>query len=1422
MANQVTIDVEARFIDNVSGKTKAASKAFDNLEKEARDAAKEVDKLGKKKAEPKVDANTSPALAKLNKTESKLSKLGNKKTSLLLKATDLASKVIDKVTSKAKALGNKTYSFLVKMRDSNALQSLNKIGNAGQRIAGKTWTAAVKIKDLATSPLRGIKNMLFSIQSIVMAITAGLAAQQLVVKPINLADAYSSAQIGFSTLLGESAGQQMMNDLDAFAKATPFKSSQVISQTQRMLAMGWNAEDIIKDMTTIGDAAAATGKGEQGLQQIVTALAQIKTKGRLSTEELNQLAEAGISAKRYLAEGLGYGTGDEGIAAMTKDLEDGAIASGVALEALLSGMKEYQGMMDKTANETASGLWSQIEDTFEINIFRKWGQGLQDGAKRGFGSVVTLLDQAEGALEEFGDTIYEIGNKVSNWLADKFENAIKRITEITGSFEFKNASLGEKVSMLWNGVIVDPLKEWWEGGGQQKTAETAGKIGTWIGEMLTMGLLAILGATDILDKGIGENQGANIAGSFLQGFLDAFDGSAITQAFADSISNVWGALPTWAKFLIGGIGVGKVAGGISSLAGGALSLIDNIGGILGKTGVAGVKASGILGGLANTGYTLMGGTSALAMGGGTAAMIGAGSIAGGLATAAGLVHAIKTGKEAIQGFKDGNKSKGWANVARSGGTVTGMGAGALLGAKAGTAIGALFGGVGAIPGALIGAGLGTVAGWFAGDKIANNIEAAKFESQEMKDAIKDSEISAEELAQTFEKAKWENAKEHFGDIKLSMSEITRLADQIVWGEDLGNFEKFSVATQAAEANLKSLKAATEETNRWMWKASLGVEFNDDEKESIVASFDEYINSAMSFVENKHYEFTAAVGVLVDLESDGGKSIMESSNAFYASLKEQVEGLGTKLSETVNIALEDGVITLDEQAEITNLQEQIASITSKIANAEQKAELDLIKLKFGNGNLDIDSFDSFMEQIQSTIDERMEANDKAFIASVSSLNLQLEEGAISQEQYDQQLQTIMDGYKSTVEGLRADIKNVELQIVGEAYAQELGNDAVNDLNNALQYAIDNGIDPIEIPSDKLAELLNVGSLPEETASNIAEMLSGTLSHLELLEVDGSLMLRIGEVQTDGEVTDKVQSAVEGTVPDVVDSTTNVNVTGNTSCSLAGNPEGEVKSLVPDVVSKSQTVNITTTPRYMPLAGATALGTKFGLPEITEHTVEVDTYGSQTIKNKLRVTPATFGLPNYLNHTIKVNVTAVLGTVTDNTGLGVFKNITSPENGSGYRGGIFGGPSAMDAFARGGSTDNGGIVGGSTRFIRVNEESPEMIIPLSSQRRERALKLWTKTGDLLGVPGFFRGGRSDGSRDEGIRFNHNESESASGGRDIQVNLGGVNFTIQTSGGDKESIVQAIKEQAGALADYIAGVIADELAGEFENTPTRGGVA
>ena len=1276
MAERVTIEVEARFVDNLSGAANQASAEVKDLGDSAEKAEKQVDDLGKKKAKPTVDADDSGFVKKLLNAERKIKMLVGKPVIATLKVMDKGVDVI------------------------------NKVENGLKKVAGKTWSAAVRIKDYATAPLRKVKDMLFSIKSLVLAITAGLAAKKLVMDPVSLADSYSSAKIGFSTLLGDSQGQAMMDDLDTFAKATPFKTSEVIANTQKMIAMGWEAKDIIQDMETIGDAAAATGKGDEGLNRIILALSQIKSKGKLSTEELNQLAEAGISAKRYLAEGLGYGSGDSGIAALSKDLEQGRIGSERAIQAIMAGMKEYKGMMDKTANETVKGLWGQIEDTFEINIFRRWGQGLQDGAKRGLGTVVGLLDKADTSLSKFGNTVYDIGEAFSSWAADKLENTIKRIGDITDSFEFQNADLGGKLKLLWKSAVADPFAEWWS---DEESVQKATELGESFAKSLTQGILTVLGITDIFAD-VGDDSGSkgyNVAQGFARGFVDGFDVSAITGKIVEAIGNVWGALPLWAKVLVGGHVAGKVMGGISNFAKGTASFI-------GKPGVIGAGnvvtgASGLLGTMSSTGYALLGGASSA-----TPAIA---ALAGGAGIAGGVVGGIAVGKGvydlygSYKAYKAGNTTEAEAKKASGGNALAGVTVGAGLGALVGGPLGALIGaGVGGAAGILIGAA--------RAKSIRKEAAEAKYETEEMQKVMADTNATAEEMAQTMDKAVWDNLKDHFGDIELSMSEIKRIAEQITMGDAAAGMDQFKTATQQAEASLSSLQNASETVNRWMWKAGLGVKFSEDEQESIKKAFDDYISSAKSYVENKHYEFTAAVRLLVDVESGAGKDVLRSGDSYYSQIQEKLNDLGAELDGKVKIALQDGIITLDEEKEVTNLQNQIAEITNRLANAEADAKLETIKIKFGGeGNITLESFQNLQSQLQTTLEEQISNYDTALTASITSLNLQLDDGAISKDEYDAQLQALMDGYEAKVDGMKVKATNLQLDILGSSYQDILGEDSLSDLQHALQNAIDTGIDPIQWSDEKVAHLLGVDQLGAETAETLRRALQAVLDA--------------------------------------------------------------------------------------------------GVPDRVEKTISLDITGAPKIEKKVDISAYDFGIPDSISKIVKIKLDRV---VTTSGGLQTGRTPSSSQiMGGKARGGIIGGPA--EGFAMGGRPADG-MLKGSTRFIRVNEEAPEMIIPLSSQRRERALKLWTKTGKLLDVPGFARGG-STGNRDEGIRFQQFGGDTPErGGQSVQVDVGGVNVTIQVDANASGSVLEAIQAQAGEIAEAVAGVMVDAMTAQFENTPLRGG--
>lgn len=1336
MSRVVTIDVEARFVDNITDESKAASKSVEGIGKSADKAQKQVDNLSKKKAKPIFDADDNKFLKKIRSMEDKMRKMGRTKTAAVLDVVDKATNKIGKILNKAQSFGRKTWQGILKLKDSDALGSIKKVTSGLENITKKTWQGMVKIKDMALAPIKAIKNALFSIPTLITAVVSAKIVQTAVLEPINLADQYTSAQIGFETLLGDSRAKQMMNEIDIFAKATPFKTSNVISNVQKMMAYGWDVERVIDDMETIGDAAAATGKGDQGLESIVRALAEIRSKGKLSTQELNQLAGAGIKAKMYLAQGLGYGTSDAGLMKLAEDLEDGAIGANKAIELILQGMQEFDGMMDKTANETVEGLKSQLEDVFEINIARRWGQGLQDGARKGLGTIVSLLGDAEESLSAVGDTLYELGKVAADWVAEKLEKAAERIKTITDSYEFKNASVGEKVSMLWNGVVADPIKEWWNNGGKEKVIDTA---------------------TDV--------------------------GKAIGKAILEGISVAWNALPWWGKLLVGGYAAGKAVSGIGNVVGGVSNLIGALGSTGGfvQAGAAGlmkVPGTGLLGGLSKVGYSMLG-TSGVGVGGGMAALAGGATIAGFAGMAAGAIKGLKDlAYDAPKAFKEGNKRKAWGQVA-SGGTV-------LTATGAGAAIGSIFGPIGTA----VGGGIGAFGGWLLGDYFARKIEASKYEHEGLKEKIAEGADEAEILAE-HEKALWENAKKHFGQIKLTTAEIQRLSDQIVWGDDLEYFENFSSAANSAKSSLESMKSTSQEINKWMWKASLGVKFNNDEQKSFIESIDSYINSSKSLLENKHYQFAASVSLLLDPESETGKSIIKKGNSYYAEQQEEIDKLTKELANKVQSALEDGVIStekitlpdgtlqLSEQEEIQNLQKQIASIIEQTADEKFKADLEVLKIKWGSVKMDEESFDSFVETLGADLGEKIAALDEALAYNISESAKIFGEGS---DEYKDAVENYANGYATKVVEAKVAAIDAALSTLGGAFTGELGSNAAEDLHNALENALSEGIEPVEITDEQLAKWLDVkGELEGATADNIRNKLQAILDTIVLdVNLERALVTGMSPEEWKKAYKNFLEKNGLGIIETKVD----------------------VKA-EPVVEADGKTLKLLTLPETYGIQPSYPIETKLNITA-TKGTVSPLTIGPN-------------GLVNLTSNTVSptINFSPKIGNVSP---LSLDKYLRPWQK---YRGGIVGGTSAAEQFALGGRPTDG-MLKGSTRFISVNEESPEMIIPLSSQRRARAMKLWTKTGNLLGVPGFARGGMTAGGQDEGLRFQSYGSGDSVGGQSVQIDIGGLTFEINVNGNDAQSITTAIKEQAEEIAEVVAGVLADALGAQFENTPARGGVA
>lgn len=1093
------------------------------------------------------------------------------------------------------------------------------------------------------------------------------------------------------------------------------------------------------------------------------------------------------------------------MAKLAKALEAGSIGANQAIELILQGMKEFNGMMDRTANETVEGLKSQLEDTFEINVARRWGQGLQDGAKRGLGSVVELLDKADGSLSKFGDLLYDIGSNVSGWVADRFENAVERITNIVDTFEFDQASIPEKIGMLFKGVIADPLSEWWNTSGRDLAAEKAADFGKWLGEgitegveMLSNGILYMLGLTP--EKASGEGKG--IGASFWDAFTDSFDAGRITNAIVSAVSGVWSALPTWAKILLGTYGAGKVMGGVANFAGGVANFVGGVGSFIGSTGNSIVGGSGLLGNMANIGYWASGGAAnAAKLSGGMAALRGGITVAGGALAAYGALDTIGQYRNALKyGNVSEKYSKGNVSAFKAGAQTVGMGLGAWGGAKAGAAIGTMFGGpIGTFAGGLIGAGVGWVGGKLLGnhyEKIAREAEAAKYSTEGMKNAIESGTASAEELAAEFEKGVWERQRQIFGDIELSAGEISTLAKQIVLGDSVSAMDEFASATSQAENSLSSLKSSVSALEKWNWKAGLGVELTAEDQKGYKAAVDDFINSAQNYLESKHYEFTVSVGLLMDTdEGSMGAQIIKNNDAFYADLEKQVNDYSKKLSDLMSSALENGRLDdmidieiggekfhISEQEAIEKLQGQITNIINSINAAEEKAQLDMIEIKFKNSGISYESY----EELQSGIDAYMETAlgnlDEAQLNVLTNLNLRLDK-ANTQEEKDRiqaEIDAVMESYGIKVDELKANVDKFTLDLATDTFSAEdvLGEGAAQKISDLLSGALKEGIKPGNLTGEDVKRLLGLENLDEEAAA----VISGVLNNLSSFDYDV-------EIDANGNIVWKMNSEedpaekVKGTVPNPIDAgTTTANVTADYN--LTNPPSGNLlftgpMSLInnpitlPGPVKTNVTASYSVTNKLLSSDVAENVDPSYG-PFSTEAGVDPNYNVTQFVG-----TQSLFGIQSNYSFSPTVTVSPVFST------SGSFNPPWKRANG-----GIF------SEFREGGYTHK-------KTLSWIGEEGPEAIIPLTPARRGRALDLWEETGKRLGVLKNANGGVYAGG------------EVHSSGSSVNVNVGGVKIEVKSEGGN---VLETIKAQKEQIAEEVAEVLNVALSAQFNNMPSR----
>ena len=225
--------------------------------------------------------------------------------------------------------------------------------------------------------------------------------------------------IAFNTMLGPERAKKMIADLVEFAKTTPFEMAGLNKATQQMLAYGFAADDVIPMLTDVGNATAALGAGQQGIDAITRALGQMHGKGVAASQEMMQLTEVGIPAWEYLAKAL-----HTDVAGAMEMVTKKAVSADVAIAAIRAGMQgDFGGLMIKQSR-TLTGVLSNLADAATATIMKMYQT---DSYKKMTDALSKLADPIQKLVESLMP-LFERGMEALAGMATNAANAINQMS----------------------------------------------------------------------------------------------------------------------------------------------------------------------------------------------------------------------------------------------------------------------------------------------------------------------------------------------------------------------------------------------------------------------------------------------------------------------------------------------------------------------------------------------------------------------------------------------------------------------------------------------------------------------------------------------------------------------------------------------------------------------------------------------------------------------------------------------------------------------------------------------------------------------------------------------------------------------------------------------------------------------------------
>jgi tape measure domain-containing protein len=145
-----------------------------------------------------------------------------------------------------------------------------------------------------------------------LSVGVSLPLAGLGVAAVSSAMKMESLEKGLIAVSGSSeAAQAQLERLKEVAKLPGLGLEEAVQGSVNLQAAGFSAEEAEASLQAFGNALATVGKGRAELDGVILALGQIQSKGKVSAEEINQLAERVPQIRQVMVEAFGTAVPEE-------------------------------------------------------------------------------------------------------------------------------------------------------------------------------------------------------------------------------------------------------------------------------------------------------------------------------------------------------------------------------------------------------------------------------------------------------------------------------------------------------------------------------------------------------------------------------------------------------------------------------------------------------------------------------------------------------------------------------------------------------------------------------------------------------------------------------------------------------------------------------------------------------------------------------------------------------------------------------------------------------------------------------------------------------------------------------------------------------------------------------------------------------